>query len=70
MNILLVELPHQEQALAAILSSFPGFDHAQAALNHYSTPLIKQRDDHQPPIHFTMEPGPGKTYVSTRLLHE
>ncbi|EJP9438599.1 hypothetical protein NZE84_005287, partial [Salmonella enterica] len=45
MNILLEELPHQEQALAAILASFTGIDHAQADHNHYANPLIKERYD-------------------------
>ncbi|WP_254556072.1 hypothetical protein, partial [Salmonella enterica] len=47
MNILLEELPHQDQALAAILESFTGIDHAQADHNNYAIPLIKERYDYK-----------------------
>lgn len=70
MNILLEELPHQEQALAAILASFTGIDHAQADHNHYANPLIKERYDDKANIDVKMETGTGKTYVYTRLMYE
>ncbi|EBG1880506.1 type III restriction-modification system endonuclease, partial [Salmonella enterica subsp. enterica serovar Schwarzengrund] len=70
MNILLEELPHQEQALAAILASFTGIDHAQADHNHYANPLIKGRYDDKANIDVKMETGTGKTYVYTRLMYE
>ncbi|EBP4365148.1 type III restriction-modification system endonuclease [Salmonella enterica] len=70
MNILLEELPHQEQALAAILASFTGIDHAQADHNHYANPLIKGRYDDKANIDIKMETGTGKTYVYTRLMYE
>lgn len=60
MNILLEELPHQEQALAAILASFTGIDHAQADHNHYANPLIKERYDDKPILTLKWRPGRAK----------
>lgn len=57
MNILLEELPHQEQALAAILASFTGIDHAQADHNHYANPLIKERTTIRPILTLKWRPG-------------
>lgn len=70
MNILLEELPHQEQALAAILESFTGIDHVQVDHNYYANPLINERYNDQANIDVKMETGTGKTYVYTRLMYE
>ncbi|WP_437887431.1 type III restriction-modification system endonuclease [Phytobacter sp. V91] len=70
MKILLEELPHQEQALEAILGHFSGIDHSVADNDNYANPLINGRYEDQTHIDVKMETGTGKTYVYTRLIYE
>ncbi len=60
-----------EQALAAILASFTGIDHAQADHNHWrANPLIGERYDDKANIDVKMETGTGKPMFHTRLMYE
>ena len=70
MKILLEELPHQEQALEAILSHFSGIDSQVSDNDNYANPLINGRYEDSTHIDVKMETGTGKTYVYTRLMYE
>lgn len=70
MKILLEELPHQEQALEAILSHFSGIDSRVSDNDNYANPLINGRYEDSTHIDVKMETGTGKTYVYTRLMYE
>ncbi|RKD25801.1 type III restriction endonuclease subunit R [Ammoniphilus oxalaticus] len=73
MKILLEELPHQEEALRAIMDSFTGIDHASTDPNAgdvYANPLILGRYHESSNIDVKMETGTGKTFVYTRLMYE
>lgn len=73
MKILLEELPHQEESLEAILSSFNGIDHTLAEDeidSVYANPFIRGRYTESANIDVKMETGTGKTYVYTRLMYE
>ena len=70
MKILLEELPHQEQAIEAILNHFTGMDASATEHNSFANPLIKGRYEAETNIDVKMETGTGKTYVYTRLMYE
>lgn len=70
MNIILEELPHQEQGIEAIFKSFSGIDNTIIDNNIYSNPLVKERYTEAINIDIKMETGTGKTYVYTRMMYE
>ncbi len=70
MKILLEELPHQQQALEAILTHFSGMDSTVADHDNVANPLINGRYENNANIDVKMETGTGKTYVYTRLMYE
>lgn len=70
MNILLEELPHQEQALNCILNHFTGIDVSVEDHDNFANPLINGRYEDKTNIDVKMETGTGKTYVYTRLMYE
>ncbi|MFT4186760.1 MAG: type III restriction-modification system endonuclease [Micrococcaceae bacterium] len=77
LKINLVELPHQEAALADIVASFPEIDEISEkdangiiASSPYANPLIKNAFNENKFIDIKMETGTGKTYVYTRMMYE
>ncbi len=69
MKIHLLELPHQRQALDAILNSFPQIDEAKQSPS-YANPILKNAHNPRHFIDIKMETGTGKTYVYTRTMYE
>lgn len=73
MKLLLEQLPHQQNALDSILSSFSGIEKNQDKVDknsEFSNPLIKNRFLNSSNIDVKMETGTGKTYVYSRLMYE
>lgn len=73
MKLFLEELPHQEEALKAIMDAFPKIDDCSTDpdINYvYANPLLYGRYDEKKFLDVKMETGTGKTYVYTRLLYE
>ena len=72
MKLFLEELPHQEEALKAIMDAFPKIDDCSTDpdINYvYANPLLYGRYDEKKFLDVKMETGTGKTYVYTRLLY-
>lgn len=73
MKLLLEQLPHQQNALKSILTSFSGLEKIQNKAfknSEFSNPLIKNRYLNSNNIDVKMETGTGKTYVYSRLMYE
>ncbi len=73
MKLFLEELPHQEEALLAILKHFPQVDDKTTDPDSrltYANPLLYGRYQEDKFLDVKMETGTGKTYVYTRLLYE
>lgn len=69
MKIHLLELPHQRQALDAILNNFPLIDDIKQSPS-YANPILKNAHNQNKFIDIKMETGTGKTYVYTRAMYE
>ena len=66
MKLFLEELPHQEEALKAIMDAFPKIDDCSTDpdINYvYANPLLYGRYDEKKFLDVKMETGTGKTYV-------
>lgn len=72
MDILLEELPHQTNAVNAIVNSFNDLNNGGYFEKNfiYSNPLIKNNEYSNPNIDIKMETGTGKTYVGVRAIYE
>lgn len=73
MNILLEELPHQEEGLKSLLASFPPLDKQTTDPDKdlvYANPILHYLDREDKNIDIKMETGTGKTYVYTRAIYE
>ncbi len=77
LSINLVELPHQQEAIHAIMDKFPGPDFGKQidknglnAESPYANPLIKGAFTESNFIDVKMETGTGKTYTYTRMMYE
>lgn len=70
MKISLEELPHQQDALDAIIANFPELDLSTKDFDSFANPYIKGRFEEKNNIDIKMETGTGKTYVYTRLIYE
>lgn len=73
MKLHLEELPHQEEALQAVMANFPKVDERTTDPNAnyvYANPLLYNRYQSEKFLDVKMETGTGKTYVYTRLLYE
>ena len=76
-QINLVELEHQREALDAIINFFPGLDtmskkdaNGLDANSPYANPLIRNAFEESSFIDIKMETGTGKTYTYTRMMYE
>jgi len=68
MQIYLEELPHQRQALDALLKAMPAAGWSEDSL--YANPELKHAGSEAHFIDIKMETGTGKTYVYTRAMLE
>lgn len=69
----LEDLPHQDEAINAIMANFAGIDEytSDADANYqFANPILQHRGEDKFNIDIKMETGTGKTFVYTRMMYE
>lgn len=73
LHLKLEDLPHQDDAIEAILNNFDGIDkytNDPDADYQFANPILERRGEEARNIDIKMETGTGKTFVYTRMIYE